>query len=130
MTEFKYKDAMLSCSSSVSVVIFTNFFYTQDLLKDMENLFNNLILHQLTLVSYVFILALYINSIIISNQIKYCLAINRAKFLQIQYGFYRHALQVQYHLCMMACYRKSTNQKLKELNSWYLTVRSIMVKGH
>ena len=47
---------------------------------------------QLTLVLYIFKLVLYFNSVIISNQIKYYLARNRGDFLQIQYGFYRHAL--------------------------------------
>ena len=45
---------------------------------------------QLTLVLYIFKLALYFNSIIFSNQIKHYLAINRGNFLQIQYGFYRY----------------------------------------
>ena len=45
----------------------------------------------LTLVLYIFKLVLYFNWIIISNQAKYYLPINRENFLQIQYGFYRHA---------------------------------------
>ena len=39
---------------------------------------------QLTIVLYILKLVLYFNSIIISNQFKYCLAINRGNFLQIQ----------------------------------------------
>ena len=49
---------------------------------------------QLTLALYIFKLALDFNSIIISNQMKFHLAINTDSFLQIQYGFYRHALQI------------------------------------
>ena len=46
---------------------------------------------QLTLVLHIFKLVLDFNSIIINNQIKYHLEINRGDFLQIWYGFYRHA---------------------------------------
>ena len=53
-----------------------------------------------------FQLVLYFNWIIISNQVKYYLSINRENFLQIQYGFYRHALQIRY-LLMIACYWKN-----------------------
>ena len=53
---------------------------------------------QLTLVLYILKLALYFNSIIFSNQIKYYLAVNRRNFLQIQYGFYRHTLQIRLQL--------------------------------
>ena len=53
-----------------------------------------------------FQVVLYFNWIIISNQAKYYLPINRENFLQIQYGFYRHALQIRY-LPMIACYWKS-----------------------
>ena len=35
---------------------------------------------------------------IISDQIRYYLAINRGNFLQIQYDFYRHVLQIHYQL--------------------------------
>ena len=41
----------------------------------------------LTLVVCIFKLALYFNSIIISNQINYYLVINGGDFLQIEYGF-------------------------------------------
>ena len=51
-----------------------------------------------TLVLHTFKLVLYFNRIIISNQIKYYLPINRDNFLQMQYGFYRHALQIHYQL--------------------------------
>ena len=69
------------------------------------------------LVLHIFKLVLYFNSFIISNQIKYCLAVNRGSFLQIQYGFYRYALQFHY-------------QNLKEVNAWNETVWSIMMKAH
>ena len=46
---------------------------------------------------YIFKLVLYFNSFIISNQVKYYLTRNRWNFLQIQYGFYGHALQIYYH---------------------------------
>ena len=42
---------------------------------------------QLTLVLNNFKLALYFNSVIINNQIKYYLTRNRGNFMQIQYGF-------------------------------------------
>ena len=49
-----------------------------------------------TLVLYIFKLVLHYNWIIISNQIKYCLPMNRDNFLQIQYGSYRDGLQIHY----------------------------------
>ena len=52
---------------------------------------------QLTLVLHIFKLALYFNLIIVSNQIKYYLVINRGNFLQIRYGFYKHTFQTQLH---------------------------------
>ena len=51
-----------------------------------------------TLALHTFKLVLYFNRIIISNQIKYYLPINRDNFLQMQCGFYRHALQIHYQL--------------------------------
>ena len=59
---------------------------------------NRKVFSQLTLVLYTFKLVLYYNWIIISNQIKNYLPIKRANFLLIQYGFYRHALQIHYQL--------------------------------
>ena len=53
---------------------------------------------QVTLVLFIFKLIFYFNSSIISNQIKYYLAINTENFLQIQYGFYRQALTIHYQL--------------------------------
>ena len=53
---------------------------------------------QLTLISCIFKPVLYFHSGIISNKIKYYFPINRGNFMQIQYGFYRHALQIHYQL--------------------------------
>ena len=53
---------------------------------------------QESLVLFTFKLVLYFNWIIISDQTKDYLPINRDKFLQIQYGFYRYALQIHYQL--------------------------------
>ena len=78
----------------------------------------------LSLVLYIFKLVL---SIIISNQIKYYLARNRGNFLQIKYGFFRHALPLS---AMMACYWKSTYQELKKINAWNMNVWRIMVECH
>ena len=55
---------------------------------------------QLTLVLYIFKLVLYFNLIIVSNEIKYYLAINRGNFLQIRYGFHRHNFQIHSQLAM------------------------------
>ena len=55
---------------------------------------------QLTLVLYIFKLVLYFNLIIVSDEIKYYLAINRGNFLQIQYGFHRHNFQIHSQLAM------------------------------
>ena len=84
---------------------------------------------EVTLVLHIFKLALYFNSGIISNQIKYYLATDRKNVLQIQYKFYRHTLQIHYQL--LACYWKSMAriyQELKEVNVWNVTVGGIMVK--
>ena len=53
---------------------------------------------QVTLVLYIFKLVLYFNSSIISNQVKYYLAIKRRNVLQIQYGFHWYDLQIHYQL--------------------------------
>ena len=82
---------------------------------------------QVNLVLYVFKLVLYFNSSIFSNQIKYYLAIKRRNFLQVQYDFYRHALQIDNHLWWLVI--KKTCAK-KEVNVWSVTVGGIMVKGH
>ena len=79
---------------------------------------------QLILVIYIFKLVLYFNSIIISNQIKYYL--EGITVLQIQYGFYSHALPLS---AMIACYWKNTYQEFKEVNAWNMNVWSIMVEG-
>ena len=68
---------------------------------------------QVTLVLYILKLVLYYNLNIISNQIKYYLAINRRNFLQIQYGFYRHALQIQYQLWWRVIERICTKNSRK-----------------
>ena len=52
---------------------------------------------QLTVALDILKLVLYFNSSIITNQIKDYLAINRRNFVEIQYGFYRHAFQIQIH---------------------------------
>ena len=53
---------------------------------------------QLTLALCIFKLVLYFNLVISGNQIKYYWPINREKLLQIQYGFYKHDLQIHYQL--------------------------------
>ena len=68
---------------------------------------------QVTLALDVFKLVLYFNLSIISNQIKYYLAIKRKHFLQIQYGFYRHALQIHYHLRWLIIERAFTKNSRK-----------------
>ena len=68
---------------------------------------------QVTLVLYISKLVLYFNSSIISNQIKYYLAKNRRNFLQIQHGFYRHALQIHYQLWWLANERGCTKNSRK-----------------
>ena len=57
---------------------------------------------------------------------------SRENVLQIQFGFYRHALQISYLSAMMmiACYWKSMYQELKEVNGWNVSVWSIMMKVH
>ena len=82
---------------------------------------------KLTLMSHIFKLVLYFNSIITSNQIKYYSARNRGNVLQIQYDFYRYALPLS---TMIACYWTSTYRGLKEVNAWNVNVWSTMVKGH
>ena len=59
-----------------------------------------------TLVSYVFKLVSYFDSVVISNQIKYCLATSRGNFLQVQYGFCRF---------VMVCCWKTIYQELKKV---------------
>ena len=81
---------------------------------------------RLTLVLYIFKFVLYFNSVIISNQINYYLGRNRGNFLQMQYGFYRHALP----LSPLIAYWRNTYQKLKEVNAWNINSWSIMVKSH
>ena len=81
----------------------------------------------ITLALYIFKLVLYFNSIIISNKLKYCLAINRGNFLQDTVWFLQ-ACFADLLSAMMACYWKSMYQEPKEINAWDVTVWSIMVK--
>ena len=73
-----------------------------------------------TLALYVFKLVLYFNSSIISNQIKYYLAIKRKNCLQIQYGFYRHAVQIHYHLRWLIIERAFTKNSRKLMSGMWL----------
>ena len=75
----------------------------------------------LTLALYIFKSVLYFNSIIISNQSKYYLAINRENFLQIQYGFCRHALLIHYHLWQLVIERACTKNSRKLMQVCFLT---------
>ena len=70
----------------------------------------------------------YFNSIIISNQIKYYLAIKRGNSADTLW-FNSHALQIHYS-AMMVCYLKSMYQELEKVNAWNVTVWTIIVKGH
>ena len=87
---------------------------------------------QVTLVLYILKLVLYFNLNIISNQIKYYLAINRRNFLQIQYGFYRHALQIQYQLGWLVIERTCTKNSRKLMSgvwpfgaSWWKVTKAL-----
>ena len=74
---------------------------------------------QLSLVLYIFKFALYFNSIIISNQIRYYLAINRGYFLQIQHGFYRNTFLIHYQLWWLVIERACTkNSRKLVLRTW------------
>ena len=75
---------------------------------------------QVTLLLYIFKLLLYFNSSIINNQMKYYLAINRSNFLQIQYGFYRHALQILYQLWWIVIERACTKNSGKLMSGTWL----------
>ena len=61
-------------------------------------------------------------SIIISNQTKHYLPINRDNFPQIQYGFYGHALQFRYLLWLLVIERASTknSRRLNGAGTWLL----------
>ena len=62
------------------------------------------------------------NWIIISNQTKHYLLINRDNFPQIQYGFYGHALQFRYLLWLLVIERASTknSRRLNGAGTWLL----------
>ena len=62
----------------------------------------------------------HFNSTIISNQIKYYLAINRVNFLQIKYGFYRYALQIHYQPWSFVIERASTKNSRKLMPGTWL----------
>ena len=79
---------------------------------------------QLTLALYISKSVLYFNSIIISNQSKYYLAINRENFLQIQYGFCRHALLIHYHLWQLVIERACTKNSRKLMQICFFDRRS------
>ena len=88
---------------------------------------------KVTLVLHIFKLVLYFNSTIISNQIKYYLVINIGNFLQIQYGFYMHALQIHYELWWLvigrACIKKNS-KKLMSVTwlfgaSWWKLIKAL-----
>ena len=78
---------------------------------------------RLTLALYILKLVLYFNSIIISNQIKYYLAINRWSFHQIRYDFYKHAFRIhnqQWWLVIeRACTKSSVSRTWLFVASWW-----------
>ena len=78
-----------------------------------------------TLVSYVFKLVSYFDSVVISNQIKYCLATSRGTFLQVQYGFYRYNLQIRHGLLL-----KDHLPRIQKSEAWHMTIWSIMLKDY
>ena len=78
-----------------------------------------------TLVSYVFKLVSYFDSVVISNQIKYCLATSRGTFLQVQYGFYRYNLQIRHGLLL-----KDHLPRTQKSEAWHMTIWSIMLKDY
>ena len=72
------------------------------------------------------------NSSIISNQINYYLAINRGNFLQLQYDFYRHTLQIYYQLWWLAIERACTKNSKKLMSrtwlfgaSWWKVIKAL-----
>ena len=73
---------------------------------------------KLTLVWYIFKLVLYFNYIIISNQNKSYLAINRGSVLQIRYGFYRHALQIHYQPWWLVIEREAWSSNKVAFGKW------------
>ena len=73
---------------------------------------------KLTLVWYIFKLLLYFNYIIISNQNKSYLAINRGSVLQIRYGFYRHALQIHYQPWWLVIEREAWSSNKVAFGTW------------
>ena len=72
------------------------------------------------LVLYIFKLVLYFSSIIFSNQMKYYLVINRGNLLQIQYGFYRLALQIQFQPWWSVIERACTKNSRKLMSGTWL----------
>ena len=87
---------------------------------------------QVTLVLFIFKLIFYFNSSIISNQIKYYLAINTENFLQVQYGFYRQTLPIHYQLWWLVIERACTKNLRNLISgtwlfgaSWWKVIKAL-----